>query len=131
MQEAIEGEEYASEKVKEIHVPLFHHAESGLSLRLREMSLYLLNPEDFSLSSEEFDPAQHEHAIPKFEMARIYLMICALTGDHLGFSEDDREDPVFRIYQDAFRRALAVEEDADMRQRLVRVGLQSGFTLGL
>ncbi len=125
-EEASEGE-----KVKQIQVPVFTHTEAGLSLCLREMNLYLLNPEDFSISAAEFDPNLHEHAIPKYEMARVYLLVCAITGDHLGFSEADRDDPVFAIYQDAFRRALAAEENPDLRQKLVRLGLQSGFTLGL
>ncbi len=131
MEQAGWEESQETEKVKQIQVSLFAHTEAGLTLHLRDMHLYLLNPEDFGIAAADFDPNLHEHAIPKFEMARIYLLVCAITGDHLGFTEEDREDSVFAIYQDAFRRALAVEDNPDLRQRIVRLGLRSGFTLGI
>ncbi len=118
----------ADEKVKEIVVPVYQHSEAGLPLTLRDMTLYLLNPEDFQLEPSAFVPGVHEHAIPKFEMARIYLLVCALTGGDLGFAAEDQTDPVFAIYERAFRRTVLLEKDPEIQRALVRLGLRCGFS---
>ncbi len=117
------------ERVERIRVPQYEHNEAGLKLTLKDMTLYLLNEADFGLAPQDFDAARHEHAVPKFEMARIYILVCALTGDSLGFSPADRqEDPqVFRIYEKAYQKLLKTETDRELILKIARLGQQSGF----
>lgn len=115
------------ERVKKIEVETFDHTEAGVKMRLKKMSLYLLNEEDFGISPSEFRPDRHEHAIPKFEMARIYLIVCAVTGDHLGFLQGDRGDPVYSIYERAYQRSLRLENDEALLKKIRRVGVECGF----
>lgn len=125
--DSLETEEGQQERVKRIVVPEYKHNESGLPLSFREMSLYLLNEEDFDIDARDFDPSRHEHAIPKFEMARIYLTVCALMGDRLGFTDADRDDPVYRIYALAYQRCLAFEKNPEIIYHIKKLGLASGF----
>lgn len=115
------------EHVKKIQVREYRHHEGGLDLILKQMSLYLLNEDDFGITPEQFDPSKHEHSIPKYEMARIYLLVCALTRDDLGFSPEDRDDPVFHIYEKAYQRCLALESDPELLKRLELVARTCGF----
>lgn len=121
-------EEFQSERVKPLLVPYYEHLESGLRLKLREMTVYLLDEEDFGITAEEFNAAAHAHAIPKFEMARIYILVCALTGDKLGFSPADRDsDPVYPIYEKAYQRLVRTETDKALFLGIATVGHASGF----
>ena len=115
------------ERVKKIRVKEYPHHEAGLDLVLKQMSLYLLNEADFSINPEQFDPVRHEHSIPKYEMARIYLLVAALTQDELGFSVEDRDDPVFHIYEKAYLRCLELENDPELLKRLARIAQTCGF----
>jgi hypothetical protein len=115
------------ERVKKITVDRYVHHEAGLTLELRPMSLYLLNEADFELDPRQFDPERHEHAIPKYEMARIYLLVCALTEDQLGFSPEDRDDPVYIMYEKAYQRCCQGEADPATRAKLDRVATACGF----
>ena len=121
-------EQTEQERVKKITVPEYRHHEAGLDLLLKQMSLYLLNEEDFGISPDEFDPELHEHSIPKYEMARIYLLVCALTGDNLSFTPEDRDDPVYHIYEKAYHRCLELESDPELIRRLLVIAQSSGFT---
>ncbi|MBC7660696.1 MAG: hypothetical protein H7249_13455 [Chitinophagaceae bacterium] len=117
-----------NERVKSLFVDQYEHLESGLKVKLREMELYLLNENDFGIKPEEFNPTKHEHAIPKFEMARIYILVCALTGDKLGFSPSDRgADPVYDIYERAYQKLVHTERDRSLFLGIARVGQDSGF----
>jgi hypothetical protein len=116
-----------NERVRKIIVDSFDHTESGVSMRLSPMSLYLLNEDDFAISPADFRPETHEHAIPKYEMARIYLILCARTGGALGFAPEDRADPVYAIYEGAYQRCLRYESDADLRRKLYGIGAACGF----
>jgi hypothetical protein len=111
-------------RVKPLTVPLYIHQEAGLKLTLREMTIHLLNEADFNLAAEEFDPTRHEHAIPTFEMARIYILVCALTGDDLKVSA---ADPVYSIYEQAFQRLVRTEVDKTLFPGIARVGVRAGF----
>jgi hypothetical protein len=115
------------EHVKKISVSSYRHHEAGLDLNLKQMSLYLLNEKDFSILPEQFDPSVHEHSIPKYEMARIYLLVCALTRDDLGFTPEDRDDPVYHIYEKAYQRCLELESDPELLKRLALVAQTCGF----
>lgn len=116
-----------AERVKKIRVKSFEHVEAGVKMRLKEMTLYLLNEDDFGINPEDFRPSVHEHSIPKYEMARIYLIVCAETGDHLGFSPDDRDDPVYQMYERAYQRLIHTEEDAELLKRVREIGEECGF----
>lgn len=121
-------DEESSERVKALEVPHYVHVEAGLPLKLRDMTVYLLNEEDFDLSANEFDPSTHEHAIPKFEMARVYILLCALTGETLGFQPSDRDtDPVYPIYEKAYRKLVRTETDRSLFLGIARVGHAAGF----
>lgn len=117
-----------SSRVKKIVVPLYTHHEAGLSLQLKDMSVYLTDEQDFGLEPGDFDLHRHEHALPKYEMARVYLLICALTGGDLGFGPDDRDDPIYHLYEKAYRRCLSLESDPDLLERLHSIAARSGFT---
>ncbi|RZA27246.1 MAG: hypothetical protein EOP10_00810 [Proteobacteria bacterium] len=122
-----EESEYES-RVKPLIVPLYVHHEAGLSLTLRDMTIYLLDENDFKINSNEFDPTRHEHAIPKFEMARVYILVCALTGDDLGLRTADKEtDPVYPIYEMAFQKLVRTETDKALFPGIARVGVSAGF----
>lgn len=123
--DSVEAAEH--ENVKKIVVDEYRHHEGGLNLVLRNMTLYLLNEADFGVSPEQFDPELHEHSIPKYEMARIYLLVCALTQDDLGFSPDDRDDPVYHIYEKAYQRCLELESDPELLRRLDLIAQSCGF----
>lgn len=116
-----------SDHVKKISIEEYRHHEAGLDLVLKQMSLYLLNEDDFDLQPEHFDQDVHEHSIPKYEMARIYLLVCALTQDELGFTTDDRDDPVYQIYEKAYQRSMELETDPELRQRLTLIAQACGF----
>ncbi len=116
-----------NEAVKLIEVPFYQHTEAGLPLKLKDMSIYLLNEDDFGIQPAEFDPAKHEHSIPKFEMARVFLLVCAATGDKLGFTEDDRSDAVYAIYEKAWQRCLAIESAPELLLGLTKIGKDCGF----
>lgn len=113
--------------VKKITIKQFKHHEAGLDLVLKNMALYLLNEDDFGINPDQFDPALHEHSIPKYEMARIYLLVAALTKDTLGFTPEDREDPVYQIYEKAYHRCLELEDDPELLKRLARIAISCGF----
>lgn len=120
--------EILSDRVKPINVARYEHTEAGLKLTLHDMKLYLLNENDFAISPDEFDPVKHEHSIPKFEMARIYILVCAMTGDSLGFAESDREtDPVYPIYEQAFQKLVRTETDKSLFLGIAKVGIAAGF----
>jgi hypothetical protein len=124
----IESQEMTEQdRVKKITVAQYKHHEAGLDLVLKNMSLYLLNEEDFGINPDQFDPERHEHAIPKYEMARIYLLVCALTGDALGFTPDDRDDPVYHIYEKAYQRCLELETEPELLRRLDQIAQTCGF----
>ena len=129
MESQVFEEEFTQEKIKEILVPSYKHIESGMHLTLHDMKLYLLNQVDFAIDPRNFNPETHEHSIPKYEMARIYLMVCALTGGNLGFRPEERGDPIYEIYEQAFRRSIRAESDIGLRRKLVRVASQCGFEL--
>ena len=114
-------------QVKPIIIDLYTHHEGGLNLKLKRMTVYLLNEAEFDISPAQFEPKLHEHSIPKFEMARVYLLVCALTNDELGFSPDDREDSAYQIYEKAYQRCLKLESDPELVRRLIRVALPCGF----
>lgn len=121
-------EDIFSDRVQPITVPVYVHTEAGLPLTLREMTLYLLDEKDFGISPEDFRPEAHEHAIPKFEMARVYILVCALTGDSLGFTPKDRNvDPVYDIYEKAYQKLVRTETDKTHFLGIARVGHASGF----
>ncbi len=123
-----EAQESQDDRTKTIVVALYEHTESGIPLQLPEMALYLLNEEDFGISPEDFRPDVHEHAIPKYEMARIYLLTCALTGSKLGFSPTDRDsDPVYPIYERAYQKLVRLERDRSRFLGIARVGQECGF----
>jgi hypothetical protein len=113
--------------VKKIIINHFKHHEAGLDLVLKNMTLYLLNEDDFGINPDQFDPALHEHSIPKYEMARIYLLVAALTEDELGFTSEDRDDPVYQIYEKAYHRCLELEDDPELLKRLARIAETCGF----
>ncbi|HYX31491.1 MAG TPA: hypothetical protein VE954_00165 [Oligoflexus sp.] len=113
--------------VKKIVVKAYKHHEAGLDLVLKNMSLYLLNEEDFGINPDQFDPEEHEHSIPKYEMARIYLLVCALTHDDLGFTPEDRDDPVFHIYEKAYHRCLEQATEPELLTRLDQIAQACGF----
>ena len=120
--------EQDNERVREIILPFFNHVEAGLEMELRDMHIYLLNEEDFSIIPDDFDPEQHEHAIPRFEMARIYLLLCARTGGSLGFKPEDRDsDPAYPIYEEAYRRASKLESQKHILLALAKIGQECGF----
>jgi len=114
-------------RVKKIRVKEYPHHEAGLDLVLKQMSLYLLNEEDFGINPDQFDPGLHEHSIPKYEMARIYLLVAALTKDDLGFTPEDRDDPVYHIYEKAYHRCLELEDDPELLKRLAQIAQTCGF----
>lgn len=120
-------QELEQDRVKKITVDEFQHHEAGLDLVLKKMSLYLLNEEDFGINPDQFDPQVHEHSIPKYEMARIYLLVAALTQDDLGFTPEDRDDPVYHIYEKAYHRCLELETDPELLGRLDRIAQTCGF----
>ncbi len=114
--------------VKTIVIDQYEHTESGLKLKLKEMAIDLLNEDDFELSPKDFRADLHEHAIPRFEMARIYILVCAMTGGKLGFSPADREtDPVYPIYEAAYRKLVSTERDRSLFLGIAKVGLECGF----
>jgi hypothetical protein len=115
------------ERVQKIIVDRYTHREAGLTLTLRQMALYLLNEDDFGIDPSQFDPEIHEHAIPKYEMARIYLLVCAVTQDSLGFCPEDRDDPVYAIYEKAYQRSRQHEEDSSLRAKLDKIAAACGF----
>ena len=120
--------ERLSDSVHPIQLVRYEHRESGLQLTLYDVTLYLLNEHDFGISPDEFDPLKHEYSIPKFEMARIYILVCALTGDSLGFKESDRDtDPVYPIYEKAFQKLVRTETDRSLFLGIAKVGMASGF----
>lgn len=124
----LESNENSDERVTSIIVDHYEHTEAGLKLTLREMALYLLNEEDFALSPQDFKPELHEHAIPKFEWARIYILVCALTGDKLGFTAADRDsDPVYPIYERAYQKLVRTERDRSLFLGIAKVGQECGF----
>ncbi|RZA13944.1 MAG: hypothetical protein EOP10_28875 [Proteobacteria bacterium] len=117
-----------NERVKPIIVDSYEHIESGLKLKLREMTLYLLNEDDFEITPAEFHAEKHEHAIPKFEMARIYILVCAMTGDKLGFSPSDRDtDGAYEIYERAYQKLVRTATDRSLFLGIARVGQDNGF----
>ena len=116
-----------TDSVKKIRVNEYRHHEAGLDLVLKQMNLYLLNEDDFAINPDQFDPEEHEHSIPKYEMARIYLLVCALTQDNLGFNPDDRDDPVYHIYEKAYQRCLELETDPELIRRLNVIAQSCGF----
>ncbi len=121
-------DEIFSDRVEAITVPIYEHTEAGVKLTLRDMTLYLLNEEDFGLSPEEFDPLRHEHSIPKFEMARIYILLCGMTGGDLGFRPEERDtDPVYPIYEKAFQKLVRTEVDRSLFLGIAKVGVTAGF----
>jgi hypothetical protein len=120
--------EHEQDRVKKITVNHYKHHEAGLDLVLKNLTLYLLNEEDFGINPEQFDPELHEHSIPKYEMARIYLLVAALTGDDLGFTPDDRDDPVYHIYEKAYHRCLVLENEPELLRRLDQIAQTCGFT---
>ena len=121
------SETHDHEHVKKITVAEYRHHEAGLNLVLKQMNLYLLNEQDFGINPEQFDPLKHEHSIPKYEMARIYLLVCALTDDDLAFTPEDRDDPVYHIYEKAYHRCLELETDREIIKRLLKVAQTCGF----
>ncbi|MCX6129708.1 MAG: hypothetical protein NTX25_11695 [Proteobacteria bacterium] len=115
------------DRVKILVLDLYTHHEAGLDLKLKNMSIYLLNQADFGLSPAQFDPKLHEHSIPKFEMARIYLLVCALTHDELGFQPTDRDDSASQFYEMAYHRCLKLESDPERIKRVFRIAQPCGF----
>ncbi len=121
-------EELDNERVKAIVVNHYEHSEAGLKIKLNDMAIYLLNEADFDIKPEDFRPDLHEHAIPKFEMARIFILVCAMTGDDLGFKPSDRaSDPVYPIYESAYQKLVKSERDRSLYLGIARVGQKSGF----
>jgi hypothetical protein len=125
--ESQDSPEHEQDRVKKITIDQYKHHEAGLDLVLKNMTLYLLNEEDFGINPEQFDPELHEHSIPKYEMARIYLLVAALTGDALGFTPEDRDDPVYHIYEKAYHRCLVLESDPELLRRLDLIAQSCGF----
>lgn len=124
----LEMNESGDERVKTILVDQYEHSEAGLKLKLKEMAIYLLNEDDFDISPKDFSPELHEHAIPKFEMARIYILVCAMTGDKLGFTAADRDsDPVYPIYESAYQKLVRTERDRSLFLGIAKVGQECGF----
>ena len=123
----MENVQEEQERVKKIVVDQFEHNEAGVRMQLHHLALYLLNEEDFGISPAEFRPERHEHAIPKYEMARIYLIVCATTGDQLGFSPDDSDDETYRIYERAYQRCLRYESDPSLLRKIHTIGAECGF----
>lgn len=116
------------ERVKTIIVDQYEHSEAGLKLKLKEMAIDLLNEDDFELSPKDFRSDLHEHAIPNFEMARIYILVCAMTGDKLGFTAADRDrDPVYPIYEEAYQKLVRTERDRSLFLGIAKVGQECGF----
>jgi hypothetical protein len=118
---------HEEDHVKKITINEYKHHEAGLDLILKNMTLYLLNEDDFGINPDQFDPESHEHSIPKYEMARIYLLVCALTGDAIGFTPEDLDDPVYHIYEKAYHRCLVLESDPELIRRLDQIAQTCGF----
>ena len=121
-------QDFDNERVKPIVVQQYEHSEAGLKIKLNDMALYLLNEDDFGIKPEDFRADVHEHAIPKSEMARIFILVCAITGDHLGFQPSDRDtDPVYPIYEKAYQKLVRSERDRSLFLGIARVGQECGF----
>lgn len=124
----LDTHEQTDERVKPIIVEQYEHLESGLKVKLRDVTIYLTNEADFDLDPKDFRPDTHEHAIPKFEMARIYILVCAMTGDRLGFNPFDRNvDPVYDIYERAYQKLVTTERDRSLFLGIAKVGQECGF----
>jgi hypothetical protein len=124
----LDTHEQTDERVKPIIVEQYEHLESGLKVKLRDATIYLTNEDDFDLDPKDFRPDTNEHAIPKFEMARIYILVCAMTGDKLGFNPFDRNvDPVYEIYERAYQKLVKTERDRSLFLGIAKVGQECGF----
>ena len=128
---AIPDPDDSSSYVKPIVLTEYTHHEGGLDLKLKSMTVYLLNEAEFDLTAAQFDPKLHEHSIPTFERARIYLLICALTHERLDFLPSESADATYQIYEAAYQRCLRLETEPELIKRLIQVAQPCGFKANL
>lgn len=128
---AIPDPDDSSNYVKPMVLKEYTHRESGLDLKLKSMTVYLLNEAEFDLTATQFDPNLHEHSIPTFERARIYLLICALTSEKLDFLPSESADATYRIYEEAYQRCLKLETEPELVKRLIQIAQPCGFKANL